>query len=315
MNRSVILSCALMSVFALSAVNAGDVSLTKKESGFDISIDGKFFATYHISGFAKPIVYPIIGPNGEQMTRHYPMKKDVPGEASDHHHHKSLWFTHGDVNGVDFWAETPKAGKIVLTDLVSASVTGHTATIKIKCKWVTPDGSKTVCTDERTLRFVALKNGARAIDWDITVHASHGDVTFGDTKEGSMGIRTHPALRLKGPVAKGQALNSAGDTGKSLWGKKADWVDYWGPINGNVVGVAIFNHPSNPVSPTWWHARDYGLVAANPFGVSYFERKKRGTGDMKIVSGKSVTFRYRFLFHKGDHKQANIPAAYAEFAK
>ena len=106
-----------------------------------------------------------------------------------------------------------------------------------------------------------------------------------------------------------------GVKGKAIWGKRAKWVDYWAPVGGKTVGVAIFDHPSNPRHPTWWHARAYGLVAANPFGVHNFERKPAGTGDMKIKAGQSVTFLYRFLFHEGDTKEAKIAERYKAFAK
>jgi len=161
----------------------------------------------------------------------------------------------------------------------------------------------------------------RYIDIGVTIHASHGDVTFGDTKEGTMGIRMHPLLRLQtdekrgNHTAKGNAVNSEGIEGKAIWGKRAQWVDYWAPIDGQTVGIAIFDHPSNPRHPTWWHARYYGLVAANPFGIHDFENKPEGTGDMKIASGESVSFRYRFLFHKGDAKQANVVGEYKSFAE
>ena len=77
-------------------------------------------------------------------------------------------------------------------------------------------------------------------------------------------------------------------------------------IDGKTIGMAIFDHPSNPRHPTWWHARYYGLVAANPFGIHDFEKQPDGTGDLTIPAGKSVTFRYRFLFHEGDYKAADI---------
>ena len=102
--------------------------------------------------------------------------------------------------------------------------------------------------------------------------------------------------------------------GLPVWGKRAKWVDYWGTIDEKVVGVAIFDHPSNPRHPTWWHARSYGLISANPFGVHNFERKPEGTGDMKIEAGKSVTFRYRFVFHEGDAEAAKIPELFEAFA-
>ena len=116
-------------------------------------------------------------------------------------------------------------------------------------------------------------------------------------------------------TAKGNSINSEGVEGKAMWGKRAKWVDYWAPIDGNTVGVAIMDHPSNPRHPTWWHARDYGLIAANPFGIHDFEKKPKGTGDMVIANGESKTFRYRFLFHRGDVNEANVPGAFADFSQ
>ncbi|HEX7010788.1 MAG TPA: DUF6807 family protein, partial [Phycisphaeraceae bacterium] len=146
-------------------------------------------------------------------------------------------------------------------------------------------------------------------------------VTFGETKEGTMGIRTHPSLRLKGDekkgiVANGKAVNSEGVEGKDVWGKQAKWVDYWGEIDGKKIGIAIFDHPANPRHPTHWHARDYGLVAANPFGGHDFDKAApEGSGDMTLKNGDSVTFKYRFYFHEGDHAAANIPQAYQQWTR
>ena len=243
------------------------------------------------------------------MTRDYPFKKGTPGEASDHPHHASLWFTHGEVNGISFWHVGKNTGVIKHQKLLK--VEGNTITTANK--WLSAKGEEQ-CSDETIINIHALGKD-RAIDFDISVIASAGDVKFGDTKEGSMGIRTNPALRLKGPVAKGHAVNSEGISGRDIWGKRAKWVDYWGAINGNTVGVAIFDHPGNPRHPTWWHARDYGLVAANPFGVHNFERKPKGTGDLIIKSGEKVRFRYRFIFHSGDVKAAKIAEGYSAWAK
>ena len=129
-----------------------------------------------------------------------------------------------------------------------------------------------------------------------------------------MAIRLAPTMRLKGNVGKGHILNSEGDKDKSTWGKRAAWCDYYGPVEGKTVGVAIFDHPKNPKHPTWWHVRDYGLFAANPFGVHNFEGGKKGIGDIVIEAGKSLTFKYRFYFHKGDSKQAQVAKNYREYA-
>ncbi len=328
MNLARLKRCAAISIGTLMIsvsmasgwATAGEVTITKTKGKAVVKIDGQPFTEYVFTGHSKPILYPVIGPHGIPMTRNYPMLQDVDNEARDHPHHKSLWFTHDDVNGVKFWLEYPskgsdlKPGRIVQKDL---KIEG--SSLLTKDEWQDPEG-KIVCTDNRKMTFGTTEAG-RYIDIAVTLEASQGDVVFGDTKEGTMGIRTNPLLRLKNDekrgnhTALGKSINSEGVEGAAMWGKRAKWVDYWAPINKKTVGVAIFDHPSNPRHPTWWHARYYGLVAANPFGIHDFEKKPAGTGDMKIPAGDSVTFRYRFLFHRGDVKQANIPGEYEQFAK
>lgn len=121
-----------------------------------------------------------------------------------------------------------------------------------------------------------------------------------------MAIRLAPTMRVKGPVAEGHMLSSEGLMDGDVWGQRAAWVDAWGPVDGQTVGVAIFDHPANPRHPTWWHARTYGLFAANPFGAHDFEQKPAGTGDLMVLPGQSVTFRYRFVFHHGDPEAAGV---------
>lgn len=153
------------------------------------------------------------------------------------------------------------------------------------------------------------------MDFEVTVYASNGDVIFGDTKEGTMAMRLAPTMRLKGLVGNGHIVNSEYQRDDQTWGKRAAWCDYYGPVNGETVGVAIFDHPDNPKHPTWWHVRDYGLFAANPFGVHNFEDKPEGTGDVKISNGESLTFRYRLFFHKGNEKEAQVAERYREYEK
>jgi len=298
---------------------AEQVVVQRQEGKLQISIGPALFTEYCYAGYAKPILYPIYGPHEIAMTRNYPMQK-VAGEAHDHPHQKSMWFTHGAVNGIDFWGEGPGHGRIVQNRLIQTCSGEGQAHIKTADRWLDAQG-KVVCTDTRLLTFSALDGGARAIDWRVTIHASAGKVVFGDTKEGMMGIRTNPKLRLKNDpkrgvtAAAGHSINSAGQQGNEAWGQPADWIDYWAPIDGHTVGVAIFDHPDNPRHPTRWHARDYGLIAANPFGLHYFANQPEGTGDMPIPAGQSVTFRYRFLFHDGNTEQANIPARYQQYVE
>ncbi len=302
----------------ISADDHGEITVKKNGKKVTVKIDGKLFTEYLFEGNNKPILYPIIGPGEVPMTRNYPMKKDVPNEASDHPHHRSLWFTHGAVNNISFWHEGKNAGTQVHSGFEKLAG-GKKGIIKTKNLWKGPKGN-TVLTDVRTIT-ISKDGDSRVIDYEVTMHASNGKVVLGDTKEGTMGIRTNSLLRLKKDDRRGvkkvtgKALNSGGQKDRSLWGKRAAWVDYWGEVDGKTVGIAIFDHPKNPRHPTWWHARDYGLVAANPFGVHDFERKKPGTGDMTIEDGKKITFKYRFIFHKGNADQAKIGEKYKSFAK
>lgn len=297
----------LLAILAGLSLQA-QVTLTPSDSAIRVELGGELFCEYAFKGHRRPIIYPIIGPSGVPMTRNYPMKEGAD-EAKDHPHHTSLFYAHGIVNGVDFWSG--KGKDIVQTSMAHQVVDG-VGIIRSNNRWMS--AGKEICSDETLLRF-GSEGDARFIDYQVTLVASAGDVRFGDTKEGTMAIRTHPALRLKGKVAKGKANNSAGDRGKALWGKSAAWVDYYAPIKDSVVGIAIFDHPSNPRHPTTWHARDYGLICANPFGLSHFQKKPKGTGDLHLAAGEKVTFRYRFLFHPGDTETARIATRFEAWGK
>ncbi len=247
------------------------------------------------------------------MTRRWPLAEDGVDEQRDHVHHRSLWFTHGDVNGHDFWSDHKGHGRIVHRGMRRVDSGTTLGLIESDNDWIAANGDR-ICCDRRELRFSEDEHG-RTIDWKVVLRASDGPVVLGDTKEGSMAIRLHPRLRVKGKVATGILRNQADQRGKKAWGKRSPWVDSSGEIDGEVVGVSIFDHPSNPRHPTWWHARTYGLVAANPFGLHYFEKKAKRAGDMTIEAGQSVTFRYRFFFHAGDAVKAGVEARYKAFAK
>jgi len=287
------------------------VEITKQEKTLRVDINGKLFTEYCFKDVPRPYFYPVIGPTGVPIIRHWPMKEGK-NEAKDHVHHRSLWFTHGEVNGHDFWGEGSRSGKIVHDKFLKVTSGRKVGVIQSTNKWVARDG-KVICTDTRTHRFYNRPDG-QIMDFEVTIHASEGKVVLGDTKEGSMAIRLAPTMRVEGKVGKGHILNSEGHRDKDAWGKRAAWCDYYGPVEDEIVGVAIFDHPQNPKHPTWWHVRDYGLFTANPFGVHNFEGKPKGTGDITIGAGESLTFKYRFYFHKGNTKQGKVAQHYREYA-
>lgn len=276
-----------------------------------VLLGGEPFTTYHYADAPKPYFYPVLGPGGAPMTRKWPQVDGVAGEEHDHVHQRSLWFAHGDVNGHDFWAEGEGKGRIEQRSIESVQA-GPTGVLSVKNDWVAADGTL-VCTEVRTMKFRATDAG-REIDFTIELSPASGDLRLGDTKEGTMAIRLAPTLRLDGAVAAGHCKNSAGQTDGECWGKRAAWVDYWGPVEGRTLGVAMFDHPTNPNHPTWWHARNYGLFAANPFGVHDFEGKPAGTGDRVVPADETITFRYRLLFHEGEVDAPLLDEQLAKFA-
>lgn len=303
---------ALIALLGLSLPAGGaEFTIEKTDDGLTVNLDGKLVTRYLTRSNTKPILWPVIGPTGKEMTRAWPMGPALESETKpDHPHQRSFWFTHGDVNGVDFWAETGgNKGTIAHKEFVKQEG-GSTATIVSRNDWLAPDGKK-ICEDERTLRIGASED-ARWIDFDIVLKASEGPVTFGETKEGSFGVRTYHTLRVDVKLG-GKIINSQGQTNDSAWAKPAAWVDYHGPIDGETLGIAILNHPDSFRFPTTWHVRTYGLFAANPFGGKDFKAPEYGAH--KLEKGETLKLRYRVLLHKGDEKQGKVAEAFEEYSK
>lgn len=317
----------LFAPFVSLSFAANAVKLTRSDDRVRIEIGGKLFSEYIFKGAQKPYLYPVLAADGTELTRNYPMKTDVAGEVKDHPHHRSLWFTHGDVNGLDFWAESggAKQGKIVSESVEQATKDGA-GIIRARNRWVGPDGAVHL-TDETTIRVRGIPEG-RLLDYEVTLKApANKPAVFGDTKEGSMAIRLplwmtppHTYSPMKGKRekhdGKGTIINDSGQKNDATWGKKSTWVDYYAPKDGKVYGVAMFDHPSNPRHPTWWHVRSYALFAANPFGHHDFENLKDQpkAGDLTIPAGGSVTFRWRFYFHEGDENTAKVAEKFKAYA-
>lgn len=294
-----------------SASVQAEVQVKRVEGGVEVTLDGQPFTTYVFKSNVKPILWPVIGPTGKEMTRAWPMREGNPDEKKDHPHQRSFWFDHGNVNGIDFWAETARVqGKIEHKELVKAEG-GKVGTIVTKNDWLGPDGAKIV-EDLRTHRFGGDQN-ARWIDCDFVVTAAAPEVKFGDTKEGSFGLRIAESMRVDRKTG-GKIITSEGLADDKAWGKPAAWVDYHGPVQGETLGIAILNHPSSFRYPSHWHVRTYGLFAANPWGLGDFTSGKVRS-DYTMQKGESFTLRYRVIFHKGDEKEGKIAEAFANYSK
>jgi len=310
MIRAATLSVAAMILLSAATADAAQFDVKQTDDGVTVTRDGKPFTCYLKESGTKPILWPILGPYGKEITRGHPMKKAGPDERADHVHHRSFWFTHGDVNGHTFWHENRNPPRIVHREFVKVAG-GEQAVIVTRNDWISPDGKKQ-CEDERTLTF-GIDGESTYIDFDITIKAAGAPVKFGDTKEGCFGVRVAGTMKVDAKKG-GKIVNCEGQTDKAAWGKAAAWVDYHGPVDGKTVGIAILNHPSSFRFPTHWHVRTYGLFAANVFGLRHFEGKGKD-GSHTLKPGEPMTFRYRVLIHKGDEKEGKVAEAFERYAK
>lgn len=322
---TVLFAVCLLGALPTSVVAAESVvRLTQLDDRVRVEINGRLFTEYIFKGASRPYCYPVNAVDGTSLVRDYPMK-EVPGEDTDHRHHRALMFAHSNANQIDFWNEGSSGTKFpkgsTVHDGLIETTSGAVGVIRARNRWVAPDG-RLIASDETTLRFRGTAE-ARMIDYEVTIHAVPGTpLVLGDNKDGTMAIRvaqwmTMPHKYQGKPLAgAGHIVTARGDRDAAAWGKRAEWCDYFAEHNGRIYGVAIFDHPENLRHPTWWMARDYGLFAANPFGQHDFEPEKRhppGIGDYTIPASGTLTLRYRFYFHLGDAQTAGIAARYTEY--
>ncbi len=301
-------------VLSASVAAAAGVAFHQGPESIRIDVDGQAFTELFFGPkTGKPYLHPLRSASGKIVTRLYPMQV-VEGERHDHPHHQGLWFAHGDVNGVDFWSATAerqggKFGRIVLKKIRRLAPGAATGTLEADFDWLAPDGA-VLLTETRTMT-VHAHPALRILDFDIVLTGVQR-ARFGDTKEGTFAIRVAESMN---EAHTGRLVNAEGASGeKNVWGKRAPWADYSGQVEGETLGIAIFDHPSSFRHPTYWHARAYGLFAANVFGERDFTGDKSRDGGAVLEPGAKWRFRYRVVIHPGDAAAANVSALYAEYA-
>ena len=326
-------------VLAFGGTLSAEVSITELDDRIQVKIDGQIFTEWRHKEWVAPFLYPVIGPNGENVTRHYPMKLGVAGEDPDHPHHRSIRFSHSDVNGFNFWwaPGKDKAGHIaeIKLEKIEKIASGKTGEVIFWNQWL-GDG-KLVLREKVVLRFMPLENRQLLMDYDLELQAADVPVLLGDKRDGGLLVRVAGSMKVedeKGKKGDGAILNSRGDHNADAWGKRAEWTDYFGPdASGKTVGIAMFDHPSNVRFPTHWHARTYGVFTANRFGTDHFKGHYNDhktvvcrpagdacpacashSGDYTIPAGKSLSLRHRLYFHHGDSKVAKVAETYGEYA-
>ena len=293
-----------------------------------VAVDGKPFTAYIYPGpsvLKKPVLYPIRTAGGHLITRGWPLDPR-PGERIDHPHHVGMWFNYGDVNGHDFWNNSTEVGPehkgpfgtIVHTGVKSMKNGNGRAELVVTANWLDKDG-QVMLQEETTYRFGA-KADSRTIERIAKLTATDKDVVFKDNKEGLIALRLarqleHPSTKAevftdaRGVATKVAVLDNAGVTGHyhssagvegdAVWGTRAEWVKLTGTLDGESVSIVLMDNPQNVGYPTYWHARGYGLFAANPLAPSVFSDGKAPALNYTLPAGKSVTFRYRLLIQLG----------------
>ena len=292
----------------LVASASAQVRFTSGPDKIDVVINNQPFTTLYFGKDAnKPYLWPLRSADGTIVTRRWPMEKDTD-ETHDHIHHRGLWFAVDDVNGVKFWgsdpsyaAKDPAIGKI-LVKKTSTSDGAKSGTLTATFDWTAPSGA--VLLHERRIMTFYSDPTLRRIDFDITLTAAGEAVVFGDTKEGAFAIRLADSMSEQ--HGNGQMVNAEGKRGmKEVWGHRSDWVDYSGTVGGEKIGVAILDATANPRHPEYWHARDYGLFAVNPFGRRSFDRTQQESR-WTLDAGQSLHFCWRVVIHPSDATSAGI---------
>ena len=321
--RNSLLPLACLSLLCVATSAQAQVLFKEGPNKIEVEIDGRPFTTFHYGpDWPKPFLHPLREASGLAVTRGFPLETNA-GESNDHQWHRGLWFAHGDINGVDFWRETSgdaavdqklplPVGRIVSKSTPKAQSGKKEGTLIAEFDLVAPD--KKVLGTIRLLFIFHRLDGHNVVDTQATMRADHGaPLKLGDTEEGLLGFRFADEFKQE----RGATLaNSEGMKGtENIWGKRARWVDYSTELKGRRVGVVIFDHPANPKHPTFWHARGYGLNAANPFGEHDFYKDKSRDGSVTIPAGGDLTFRYRVLIHQGGLDSIKVEPLYSAFAK
>jgi len=336
-------AAAMMSSFLSASPHPGDrisITVDEQDRRVDVSIDGQPFTSYiWPTKLAKPVLYPLRTAKGTIITRGYPLEPRG-GERTDHPHQVGLWLNYENLNGIDFWnnseaikpKDAPKMGTIQQRAVLSARGGNDQGALEVEADWLTFD--KKVLLKERTRYVFRGGTNFRSVDRITTLEAQDEKVVFADAKDGMLGLRVVRALeapsdkpevftdasgrattvaRLDNTGVNGVYLTSERKKGEAAWGTRGRWCNLSGKVGEEAVTISIFDHPSNPGFPTYWHARGYGLFAANPLGEKIFSNGKEEL-NFTLAPHQSVAFRYRVLISTEISTPASTEASYKAFA-
>ncbi len=300
------------------------ITPVKDQHKIIIEADGKPFTEFiYPDSLEKPVLYPIYAADQAIVTRGFPIAPR-PNDPTDHPHHIGLWMNYESVNGLDFWnnsyaipADKKSSYGWIKTDSILQIKNGSAAELSYSACW--KNQQQLTLLKENTRFVFSAGNDERIIDRISTLTANQ-DVLFADIKDGFLGLRVAHELELpsaqpkqftdnKGnvtavaanAVASGNYLTSEGKQGDSAWSTRGRWCLLYGKIKEDSISIVIIDHPANPGYPTYWHARGYGLFAANPLGQKVFSNGREEL-NFSLKKGASAIFRYRIVVYSGKQR-------------
>jgi hypothetical protein len=285
-----------------SAAEAPRVTVAVGSDRIDVTIDDKLFTALHTAKAPQKLyLHPLLTPSGKRVTRAFPMET-VAGESTDHPHQRGVWIGAEHVNDEDFWEnepadKNPRAGTVVLTDVIDVRSGTPTGQFTMRANWIARSG-QTLVAETRTMTFRAPAADQRSIDIDLELQAKQ-QVTFADNHDALLGLRLSTEFE---EAHGGKAVNAEGVTG---------WERLHATIDGEDVGVAVMDAPTNFRFPTPWHVRDYALLFASPFAFRDYKPTAQD-GSLTLKPGEDLKLRYRILVHSG---AVDVKSAFDSFAR
>jgi hypothetical protein len=265
-----------------------------------LAIDGVERVGYEFGDrAARPFLFPLIGPSGARLTR-----LGHPNPIG-HEHHKSIWFGHASVGGVNFWEERPNTDIRIRQRSIrlyqdGADWGGLVADLD---SWA---HGRAVLRQELTIVIAPASGGRFIVDLQSRFDSPDGNpVELGKTNFGFLGVRV--AKTMSEQFGGGRLTDANGSHGEqAVFGKPARWVDYSGPsAPGTVEGICVMDHPANPHHPTPWHVRGDGWI-----GASFNRESPHG-----VARDHSLSLRYRLLVHSGPAEPEILNSAWELYAR
>lgn len=249
-------------------------------------IDGAERLRWHCgTNYPRPFFYPLIGPSGRSLTR-----MGHPG-APNHDHHRSIWFAHAKVLGIDFWSDATTA-RIRQKQWLCYQDGDDEAAMAVALGWYDGHDPRELVEQQLVAAVRPGPEGETFLELQSTFRPLSGSLEFGKTNFGFLAVRV--AKNLSAHFGGGQITNSAGAVGEpAVFGKPAEWMDYSGPTAGQpaaaVEGITYFDHPTNTGYPSHWHVREDGWMGA---AVCFAEPRQ-------VAREQPLVLRYLLHAHRG----------------